>query len=163
MIHLCGCRREERRRQHQLEELDQEGLVSIETFPGTGHNIVVRKQPRPPPRPVAWAKMSASLHRPAASEELVQRSVLEGRSVQSYSSALRAMAAEVERSDDPSWREPLQPAANAPSVPELYTGAVGLPPPFEIVSGKRHLTEDGVIVASTQADHEPGSVSGRLP
>lgn len=85
--------------------------VTIETFPGTGHGITVRARARPPPRPVAWARMSQTLHRPLASEELVQRSVEEGRAVQGYSSALRAMAAEVEMHDQPHFAVRVNPCA----------------------------------------------------
>ena len=54
--------------------------------------ILVRKHAPPPPRPVAWAKMATSLHRPDASEQLVQRSGQESKAVQQYSQALRAMS-----------------------------------------------------------------------
>ena len=47
--------------------------------------------------------MSTSLHRPEASEELVQRSGQESKAVRQYSSALRAMSQEIERHDG--WGE----------------------------------------------------------
>merc|ERR1719171_629819 len=76
---------EERQRRRELEALSKEGTVEIETFPTIGHKILVRKHAPPPPRPVAWSKMATSLHRPDASEELVQRSGQESKAVQQYS------------------------------------------------------------------------------
>lgn len=90
---------EERQRRRELEALSKEGTVEIETFPTIGHKILVRKHAPPPPRPVAWAKMATSLHRPDASETLVQRSGQESKAVQQYSQALRAMSEEIERHD----------------------------------------------------------------
>jgi hypothetical protein len=94
---------EERQRRRELEALSKEGTVEIETFPTIGHKILVRKHAPPPPRPVAWAKMATSLHRPDASEDLVQRSGQESKAVQQYSQALRAMSEEIERHDG--WGE----------------------------------------------------------
>ena len=94
---------EERQRRRELEALSKEGTVEIETFPTIGHKILVRKHAPPPPRPVAWSKMATSLHRPDASEELVQRSGQESKAVQQYSQALRAMSEEIERHDG--WGE----------------------------------------------------------
>lgn len=150
---------EERQRRRELEALSKEGTVEIETFPTIGHKILVRKHAPPPPRPVAWAKMATSLHRPDASETLVQRSGQESKAVQQYSQALRAMSEEIERHDG--WgavdaksiadvsNMPQRPVVESPSADSAPRHEIDLLPPPETIKvqhGNARLTASGVVI-----------------
>lgn len=164
---------EERQRRRELEALSKEGTVEIETFPTIGHKILVRKHAPPPPRPVAWSKMATALHRPEASEELVQRSGQESAAVQQYSQALRAMSAEIERHDgwgelDPrsiqdvsggsgdgegSPRSMGRPMIEAPDEDSQVRHEIDLlpaVPEIAIQYGKSRLTQAGVVIGGTE-------------
>ena len=113
-----------------------------------------------------------TLHRPDASEQLVQRSGQESAAVQQYSQALRAMSAEIERHDgwgelDPrsiqdvsggsgdgggSPRSAGRPVIEAPDEDSKQRHEIDLLPPIPAINiqyGNARLTTAGVVIGGT--------------